>query len=61
MVFDVRRMIAAVLETGNKRQDLRLTKRLKEEVKIISLLKGLKTAALLEVRRMIAVVMGRKT
>jgi hypothetical protein len=54
-------MIAGVLETGNKRQDLRLTKRLKEEVKIISLLKGLKTAALLEVRRMTAVVMGRKT
>ena len=54
-------MTAALLETGNKRQDLRLTKRLKEEVKIISLLKGLKTAALLEVRRMIAVVMGRKT
>ena len=29
VVFDVRRMIAGVLETGNKKQDLRLTKRLK--------------------------------
>ena len=46
VVFDVRRMIAGVLETGNKKQDLRLTKRLKGEVKIKSLLKGRRSATL---------------
>jgi hypothetical protein len=44
-------MTAALLETRNKKQDLRLIKRLKEEVKIKSLLKGLKTAVVFDVRR----------